>query len=45
MRDIVQNNSTRWLETVGYISQYEMEGNIGPLSPVNDGVSFAQFPD
>ena len=29
MREIVQNNSPRWLETVGYyISRDEVEGNI-----------------
>ena len=38
MREIVQNNSQRWLETVGYyISRDEVEGNIGPRSPVNEG--------
>ena len=46
MREIVQNNSPRWLETVGYyISRDEVEGNIGPRSPVNEGSYFAQFPD
>ena len=43
MREIVQNNSLRWLETVGYYTfLYEVEGNIGTLSPGNN---FAQFPD
>ena len=46
MREIVQSNSPRWLETVGYyISQDKVEGNIGPRSPVNKGSYFAQFPD
>ena len=46
MREIVQNNSPRWLKTVGYyISQDEVEGNIGTRSPVNEGSYFAQFPD
>ena len=46
MREIVQNNSPRWLETVDYyISRDEVEGNIGPRSPVNEGSYFAQFPD
>ena len=46
MREIVQNNSSRWLETVGYyISRDEVEGNIGTRSPVNEGSYFAQFPD
>ena len=46
MREIVQNNSPRWLETVGYyISRDEVEGNIGPRSPVNEGSYFTQFPD
>ena len=46
MRKIVQNNSPRWLKTVGYyISQDEVEGNIGTRSPVNEVSHFAQFPD
>ena len=46
MREIVQNNSPRWLETVGYyISRDEVEGNIGTRSPVNEESYFAQFPD
>ena len=46
MREIVQNNSLRWLETVGYyISRDEVEGNIGPRSSVNEGSYSAQFPD
>ena len=46
MREIVQTNSPRWLETVGYyISREEVEGNIGTRSPVNEGSYFAQFPD
>ena len=46
MREIVQNNSPRWLETVGYyISRDEVEGNIGTRSPVNEGSYFAQFPN
>ena len=46
MREIVQNNSPRWLETVGYyISRDEVEGNIGTRSPVNEGSYFAQFHD
>ena len=44
-RKIVQNNSPRWLETVGYyISWDEVKGNIGTRSPVNGGSYFAQFP-
>ena len=50
MREIVQNNSPRWLETVGYYISWdertdEVEGNIGTRSPVNEGSYFAQFPD
>ena len=46
MREIVQNNSPRWLETVDYyISRDEVEGNIGTQFQVNEGSSFAQFPD
>ena len=46
MREIVETNSPRWLETVGYfISRGEVEGNIGTPSPVNEGSYFAQFPD
>ena len=42
MREIVQNNSPRWLETVGYyISRDEVEGNIDTRSPVNEGSYFA----
>ena len=38
MREIVQNNSPRWLETMGYyISLDEVEGNIGTRSPVSVG--------
>ena len=45
MREIVQNNSPRWLETVGYyISRDEVEGNIGPRSPVNEGSYLHNFP-
>ena len=28
-----------------HISRDEVEGNIGPWSPVNEGSYFAQFPD
>ena len=46
MREIVQNNSPRWLNTVNYyISRDEVEGNIGTRSPVNKGSYFAQFPE
>ena len=44
MREIVQNNSPKWLETVGYyISRDKVERNIGTRSLVNEGNYFAQF--
>ena len=37
MREIVQDNSPRWLETVGnYISRDFVSGNIGTQSPANE---------
>ena len=44
---IVQNNSPRWVETLGYyISQVKVEGNIiGTWSPVKEGSYFALFPN
>ena len=46
MREIVQKNFPRWLETVGYyISRDEVEGNTGTRSPVNEGSYFTQFSD
>ena len=45
MREFVQNNFPRRLETVEYyISRDKIEGNIGPRSPVNEASYFAQFP-
>ena len=44
MREIVQNNSPRWLETVGYyISWDKVKGNIGTESPVNEQSIFVLY--
>ena len=45
MREIVQNNSPRWLETMGYyISRDEVGGNIGTRVQSTRGVILHNFP-
>ena len=44
-REIVQNNSPRWLETVGlYFPRLRLGKYSSPRSPVTSGSYFAQFP-
>ena len=45
MREIVQNNSPRWLETVGYyISRDKVEGNISHGLQSTRGIILHNFP-